>query len=94
MLEYVYEPANLRVAVYDKKEEIGKITYTEVDDKLWSVDHTYVDKLYSGQGIAGKLMAELVDQARLQGAKMVPVCSYAVREFEKKSEYADVLSKQ
>ena len=54
--------------------------------------HTYVDKDYGGQGIAKKLLDCILDEARKRSIKIVPVCSYVVREFEKHPEsYADVV---
>ncbi|HDI31920.1 MAG TPA: N-acetyltransferase [Thermofilum sp.] len=47
-------------------------------DKLY-VDSTYTPLEYRGRGIARRLM----DYARENGYKIVPVCSYAVAYFRK-----------
>ena len=91
MIKIVYEEHNLRTA-YDGDKLAGQCTYV-VRDGLWELEHTIVDPAYGGQGIAGKLVQELAAQARERGIKIVPVCSYALKTFEKNAEYADVWAK-
>ena len=92
MIKIVYEEHNLRTAAYDGDKLAGQCTYV-VRDGLWGLEHTIVDPAYGGQGIAGKLVQELAAQAREHGVKIVPVCSYALKTFEKNAEYADVWAK-
>lgn len=90
MIKIVFEPDKKRSAAYDDGKEIGECTYS-ASDNLWIINHTFVDDGYGGQGIAGKLVEELVKQARVQKMEILPLCSFAHREFRKKKEYADVL---
>ena len=55
------------------------------------IDHTFVDPSLRGQGIAGKLMGKVIEMAREEGYKLVPVCSYAVAYFRRHEEAKDVL---
>ena len=88
MIKIVYEEQNLRTAAYDGDKLAGQCTYV-VRDGFWDLEHTIVDPAYGGQGLAGKLVQELVSKARERGAKIIPTCSYALKAFEKKAEYAD-----
>ncbi|MBR0374027.1 MAG: N-acetyltransferase [Mogibacterium sp.] len=94
MIEIRFEKEALRAAAYDVQDSasvlVGTCTY-EPDGPDWAIMHTNVDPAYGGQGIAGRLVAAVVDAARAEGVKVVPVCSYAVRQFEKHAEYRDVL---
>lgn len=92
MIKIAYEEQNLRTAAYEGDKLAGRCTYV-VRDGLWELEHTIVDPAYGGQGIAGKLVQELAAQAREHGVKIVPVCSYALKTFEKNAEYADVWAK-
>lgn len=92
MIKIAYEEQNLRTAAYEGDKLAGRCTYV-VRDGLWELEHTIVDPAYGGQGIAGKLVQELAAQARERGIKIVPVCSYALKTFEKNAEYADVWAK-
>ena len=53
-----------------------------------------MEKSYGGQGIAGRLVAKLVEEARKNDIKIIPLCSFAKREFKLKKEYLDVLLKE
>ena len=75
------------------KKFIGESTYAK-SDKVWIIDHTFVEKSYGGQGIAGRLVAKLVEEARKNDIKIIPLCSFAKREFKLKKEYLDVLLKE
>lgn len=92
MVKIVYEPQNNRSAAYDDSKEIGESTYSN-SEKLWIIDHTLVEEGYGGQGIAAKLVATIVDEARNNNKKIIPLCPFAKREFDLKEEYQDVLSK-
>lgn len=89
MIKIIYEPENTRTAAYYDDKEVGECTYRE-EDNTWFAEHTFVNPDYSGRGIAKQLVEKLVEQARAKGKKIVPICSYVVREFEKNPEYADV----
>lgn len=66
------------------------LEFTRVDSVL-TLTHTEVTAVLQGQGVAGQLVAFAVDYARRHHLKVVPLCNYAAGQFEKKSEYRDVL---
>lgn len=71
---------------------IAEVTYQKIDDgKNFVIDHTFVDPVLRGQGIAGKLVRAVVDEARATGKQIEPLCTFARHEFDTKKEYADVL---
>jgi predicted GNAT family acetyltransferase len=88
VVEIKLEQEKNRAAAYDGDVNMGECTYT-VSDGIWTIEHTFVDSAYKGQGIAKKLVDAVVEGARERGLKIIPVCSYAVRVFED-SAYADV----
>ena len=65
--------------------------YTDETQSTVEVDHTFVDTSLRGQGIAGKLMSELAAELEKRALKAVPDGSSAVRWFEKKPAYADIV---
>lgn len=69
---------------------IAEVTFP-VSDGFAVIDHTFVDDSLRGQGIAGQLLTSAAEQIRNSGLKAKPVCSYAVKWFEKHSEYSDIL---
>lgn len=73
-------------------DRLAEITFPYTDDSksCVNVDHTFVDQSLRGQGVAGKLMDELVHDLKDRDLKAVPTCSYAVNWFEKHPEHADL----
>ena len=91
-MDILFEESAKRSAAYDGEKNIGECTYVE-EDGVWTLNHTAVDQAYGGQGIARKLLTCLVEEARKRSVKIIPVCSYVAREFEKHPDlYGDVLN--
>jgi uncharacterized protein len=53
-------------------------------------DHTYVPQEARGKGVAMQLVEALVADAREQGFKVEPQCSYVVAAFRRHPEWADI----
>lgn len=73
---------------------VGRLNYSLVNDKLISVNSTFVDNDYRGQGIADELMRDLIEIMKKNNYNCVPVCSYAVNWFDKNKEYQYLLYKK
>lgn len=82
-----------RYYLVDGDTEIGEITYSVAGENLWIVDHTYVDDAYRGQNLAQSLVKRVVEAAREDNKKIIPLCPFAASEFSKHAEYADVKAK-
>ena len=81
-----------QIALYAETGDLlAEITFPYVDENTVDVNHTFVDASLRGQGIAGKLMQELVDELEKRGLKAVPTCSYAQGWFEKHREYGHLV---
>jgi predicted GNAT family acetyltransferase len=55
-------------------------------------NHTYVPHEARGKGIAAALVDALIADARREGFKIVPQCSYVVAAFRRHPEWADLLA--
>jgi len=72
---------------------ICEITYSVADSSMISIDRTFVNDDYRGQGIAGQLVDRVVEMAREENKKIIPHCPFAKGMFERNSSlYADVMS--
>ena len=76
----------------DAGKVIAEVTFPQENDSTVCLDHTFVDNSLRGQGVAGKLVKEVVDYAQKSGKKIRPQCSYAADWFNKHSEYADLVA--
>lgn len=81
-----------RFWVEGEGKELGEITYKQEESGILVIEHTRVSEELRGQGAGEKLVKAVVDKARKEGLKIIPVCSYAAHQFKKHSEYQDVLS--
>lgn len=71
--------------------EIGRITYVMTGDTKLVIDHTEVNPTFEGNGIGRKLVFAVVDYARENDLKVLPVCVFAKALFDKTPEIQDVL---
>lgn len=74
---------------YDENGKvIAEITYSLTSDpNVVVADHTFVDSSLRGQGVAGKLLAALVNDMKVQNKKIKAQCSYVVKKFLEDSSY-------
>ncbi|HTF19774.1 MAG TPA: GNAT family N-acetyltransferase [Chryseolinea sp.] len=62
-----------------------------ISDQRLIVYHTEVSEKLRGQGIAGKLLDQMVVYARSNGLKVVPLCPYVHAQFKRHAElYKDI----
>lgn len=78
-----------RTACYDNGEFVGECSFIENGDK-WDLNHTFVKSEYSGKGIARMLLDALLKEARKNGVKIIPTCSF-VAKITKAKEYEDLI---
>jgi predicted GNAT family acetyltransferase len=70
-------------------QHIGRLTWTERDGVRYA-EHTLVPPPIGNRGVAARLVEAMVADAREQGFKIAPVCSYVVAAFRKHPEWADL----
>lgn len=86
-----HETANKRFLIRDNGDIAAVMTYVISNPELYIIDHTLVENAYRGQGLGDQLVEAIVEYARENGIKILPLCPFAKGRFERFSEYADVL---
>jgi len=71
-----------RLAVAEYRIDGGVITFT----------HTIVPKELEGQGIASRLIAFALADARAQGLRVIPACSFVQGYIDRHPEWRDLLA--
>lgn len=66
----------------------GILTYEDKGDVI-DAQHTIVKPEFGGQGLAGELLKQLVEDARKENKKILGTCSYVEKKLES-SDYDDV----
>ena len=79
--------------IMNGEEQLGEMEISIRDGKL-TVYHTEVSPKLEGKGFAKKLLATMVDYARKNKLKVVPLCPFVHAQFRRHPyEYADIWSK-
>lgn len=71
---------------------LAEVAFTMDHNQQMIIDHTEVDETLQGQGIGKKLLANLVDYARENNIRVIPMCNYAKLMFDRTDGWQDVLS--
>ena len=72
--------------------KMAEMVYMMSDPKKLVILHTEVDDALKGQNIGKKLQTALVEYARENQIKVVPVCPFAKAMFRTMKAWQDVLS--
>ncbi len=70
---------------------LAEMTYVWAGPQKFIIDHTEVSPELAGQGAGKQLVAKAVAFAREKGVKILPLCPFAKRVFDKYPEWHDVL---
>jgi hypothetical protein len=89
-MEFLYEDNEIKLQDEDN-EMIGEVAFKENEDGNITITHTYVKPNRRGEGLAEKLVEEVVARAEEENKKIFKKrgCSYAVSLFEEKHEKYD-----
>jgi predicted GNAT family acetyltransferase len=72
---------------------VAELTYSALGAEI-IVGHTWVDPSLRGGTLAPSLVTAVVDWARREKHRIVPVCSYVRAVFERTPAYGDVWRKR
>ena len=89
IMDFIYQP-NRIYAADETGKVVAEVTFPSRSENVVEITHTFVDDSLRGQGIAGQLMAAVVEKLRNEQKKAFLSCSYAVKWFESHPEAADV----
>ncbi len=72
-------------------KRLAEMSYSRATEKLIIIDHTEVDESLRGEGIGKKLLLKVIEMARKNDIKIMPLCPFAKSVFDKHEELRDVL---
>lgn len=70
----------------------AEMVYRRAADGSVAITHTGVPSAFEGKGIAAQLMQRVIADARAEGFKITPLCSYAAAQFRKHPDWQDLLA--
>jgi len=78
--------------VGDSEENpLAEMVFTYEGKDILLIDHTFVSDELKGQSVGRQLLQKLVDWARKENKKIIPLCPFAKAEMMKNKDYVDVL---
>lgn len=78
MIKIEFDKNLKRAIAYDDNVLVGECTFEE-NDNVWNINHTFVNGNYQGQGIAKRLVNEVINNGKKEGKNFVADCSYAAK---------------
>mgnify|MGYP003339532055 FL=1 len=67
----------------------------KIDGLVMALPHTVVEPEFGGKGIGGALVAFALNDARADGLKVAPYCSFVAKTISKNlAEYGDLVPKE
>jgi predicted GNAT family acetyltransferase len=82
----------LRYELLLDRRVVGELLYRLRPNGRISLVHTEVLPSYEGRGLAGRLVAGALDDARARGLQVVPICPYVQAYVRRHPEYEDILA--
>ena len=83
-MKIIFDRKKQQAVALDEEKVIGICEFLE-EKNIWNIIHTEVKASYQGQGIAKKLVLEVLESAKKEGKKVIADCSYAKKILEKES---------
>ncbi len=91
-IEHLENSKGGEFVIQESGNRLAEMDYTKAGGNKIIIAHTFVEDTFRGESIGKDLVAEGVKYARENSLKIIPLCPFAKSEFEKHSDYADVLA--
>lgn len=85
-----HDPAGGLFYIESDGARVAELSYQQLDATHILIDHTEVDPVLRGQGVARQLLDAAVGWARSNGTRISATCSYVVVQFKRDSSLQDV----
>jgi predicted GNAT family acetyltransferase len=70
----------------------AEMTYRKIGHDVIAIDHTYTPPEFRGRNIAFLMLSAGIEDARVRGLRILPLCSYAAIQFKRHPEWSDLLA--
>lgn len=74
------------------REGMAMIVFTKRGPHLISADHTEAPDSLRGTGAAAALVAHMIEDARTNGFRIIPICPYVRAQYERHPDWQDVMT--
>ena len=91
-IKQIKEGAKGRFDAMDENKIVGSMFYTFAGETKMIISHTEVDDAYRGENIGKRILMSIVEYARENKIKIIPLCPFAKSVFDKVESIRDVLT--
>ena len=81
-MQYIKEEGRI-YSINEQGKIVAEITFQELGQGIFNINHTFVDDSLRGQGIAQKLVEMAIEEIKKKNGKVEATCSYAKHYLEK-----------
>jgi len=79
-----------RFVIYEDTQFAGEMTFTWAGESKMIIDHTGVEEAFGGKGYGKQLVMAAVSFARENDIKILPLCPFAKKVFDRNPELNDI----
>ena len=81
-MNFVTENSKI-ICLDDNGNQVGEVTFPEVEKGKFDINHTFVDKSMQGKGVAARLVQLAINEINMHSGEIKTSCSYAQKYVEK-----------
>ncbi|OCF97090.1 GNAT family N-acetyltransferase [Gilliamella sp. wkB308] len=82
-MSLIYKEDPERFYILDNDKEIAEMTFSRIGQDKATINHTFVDSIYRGQGLADKLLDLTVKKLTEEHREIIPICSFAAKKLNR-----------
>jgi predicted GNAT family acetyltransferase len=88
-IEFNEKNGNFNITSEGRKVALMTFVFAGPDKII--IDHTEVSPVFNGKGLGKKLVEKAVETAREKNWKIIPLCPFAKKTFDRNPQFNDVL---
>lgn len=93
-MDYEIKEENRKLILRENNFDDAYLKYSEDEDKDYIIESIFVDEKYRGKGLAKIIFDEFIKKVKKENRKVIPICSYAKAQFEKREALEEFLKKR
>jgi hypothetical protein len=90
-LQLVNDTGTHRYRLLLDGQEVGFVEYDPIGELAVLIKHTEVLPDFEGKGFGSELVRRMLEDVRLQGKTVIPICPYAMNFIRRHREYLEVV---
>jgi|GEM_PF-4153618 len=90
-MEYQIKEIENKYILVKVGNEIGYLKYSKDEYDNYIIESIFISEEYRGKSYAKIIFDEFINKVEKENKKVIPVCSYAQKQFEKREDIRHIL---